>query len=298
VADAFVFPAYNSLAAGLLAADQLEAGNALLQGSLRVANLLGPAPAGLLITALGSGVAFAGDAVSFFACAVSVWAMSTWLGRQAAAAPRVATAAGQGRGDLWRVIAEGLRYGWRDPVMRPLLLVVAAVYFASVGPLYVGVPLLADRNFIGGAAAALGTLMSAFGGGSLAGIAIAGLARITSRRGAWIVGVTAWLGIGLMLLARVQALAIAAGLIASMGLASGFVSVLTIAWFQERVKEQMRGRVMSLVTLASSGISPISLGVAALVAGSHLVGMFTGAGVLVIGIALFFARSSVLRSAV
>lgn len=296
LADAFVFPAYNSLVAEVLDASQLEAGNALLQGSLRLANLLGPAPAGLAIAALGSGVAFAGDAASFFLCALLVWAISGYFGRQAAAGPAAAEVVALGQGDLWGTIVEGMRYGWRDPVVRPLLMIVGALYFASIGPLYVGVPLLADRTFVGGAAAAIGTLMSAYGGGSLLGIAIAGLTRATRRRGAWILAGTAWMGAGLILLGWVQNLVVAAGLIGSLGLAGGFVSVVTIAWFQERVKAQMRGRVMSLVTLASSGISPISLGAAALVAGPHLIGMFTAAGALVLGAALLCGRSAALRT--
>ena len=47
-----------------------------------------------------------------------------------------------------------------------------------------------------------------------------------------------------------------------MGVLIGFINVQSIAWLQARIPDDRRGRVMSLVTLGSVGLAPVSLAVA------------------------------------
>ncbi len=58
--DAFVYPAYVSIVPSLLESEQLAAGNSLMQGSVQVTGLIGPATAGVAIGGAGLSAAFLG----------------------------------------------------------------------------------------------------------------------------------------------------------------------------------------------------------------------------------------------
>jgi len=65
VVDAFFLPARSSILPRLVADHQLEAGNAVLNVSGQVSIVVGPALAGLVVAAAGTGWAFAADAACF-----------------------------------------------------------------------------------------------------------------------------------------------------------------------------------------------------------------------------------------
>src|SRR5678816_3208862 len=70
-------------------------------------------------------------------------------------------------------IMEGLRAAWSDTTLRTILFMVMAINFLFNGPMGVGLPVLANSRFSEGAAA-LGIMLSAFGGGALVGALLAG----------------------------------------------------------------------------------------------------------------------------
>ena len=72
-----------------------------------------------------------------------------------------------------------------------------------------------------------------------------------------------------------------------MGVLIGFVNVQAIAWLQARIPDDRRGRVMSLVTLGSVGLAPVSLAVAgALVDLGAVTQIFLAGGAIIIAASL------------
>jgi hypothetical protein len=67
-----------------------------------------------------------------------------------------------------------------------------------------------------------------------------------------------------------------------LGAVAGFVNVSVLSWLQGRVPGDMLGRVMSVLGLASAGITPLSLAVAGLVAKFGVGALFLGAGALLL----------------
>jgi MFS family permease len=161
--DAFFYPAFMTILPRLIDKDRLESGNALLRGTAQLTGLIGPAPAGLLISAVGLEAAFAVNTVTF---AFSTLMLSLMRGGDRMAEPKSEsqTADRPTFASLMHSIREGLRYSWRDAVIRAMLFMVAAIDFSFVGPFIVGVASLADRRFAGGATA-FGTMLSMLGGG-------------------------------------------------------------------------------------------------------------------------------------
>ena len=72
-----------------------------------------------------------------------------------------------------------------------------------------------------------------------------------------------------------------------MGVLVGFINVQAIAWLQTRIPDELRGRIMSLVTLGSVGLAPVSLAIAgALVDVGAVTLMFVVAGGIVVAAAI------------
>ncbi|HEX7067144.1 MAG TPA: hypothetical protein VF295_03000, partial [Candidatus Limnocylindria bacterium] len=141
------------------------------------------------------------------------------------------------------------------------LALITAFNLAFTGPISVGLPWLAEERFAGGSAA-FGLLFSAWGGGALLGAVIGGSVGQPRRFGSILLGIALALGAGLALIGLAPTLALAFGLIGVMGVLAGFVNVQYISWLQQRVADDVRGRMMSLVTLSSIGLAPISLAAA------------------------------------
>ena len=302
IADGFFYPAQGAIVPELAATEQLSAANAFVQGLDQVAQFVGPVLAGLVIATFvggrvgleGVGIALALDAATF---TVSIALLTLMRVDARKAADREAGRAGaEGEvgvapSGLWASIKEGLSYMWANPLLRVLLLLILAVNFLAVGPLLVGVPALADQRLPGGAQA-YGAIMSAFGGGSLAGLAVAGAVRRPPARliGHVLLGVCAVFGVGIAVLGFAQSLAAALVPAVFMGFAAGYLMVSFFTWVQVRTPQRLMGRMMSLIIFASVGLVPVSQALSGAVASRSLTGLFVIAAALlgiVIGRAWF-----------
>ncbi|NLE77141.1 MAG: MFS transporter [Chloroflexi bacterium] len=273
--DALFYPAYRAILPMLVGDDELEAGNALLQGTGQMAMLVGPAPAGLLIARAGLPATFGLAAASFALAAALLWAMPEGQRRIAGSSQQTQAAS------LWGDIAQGLRYAWRDPVIRAVLLIIAVLDFCVVGAADVGFPWLAERRFPQGAVA-LGAMFSAWGGGALLGTVIGGSIRRPRYLGPFFLGIAALTGLGLILVGFAPSLAWVTAILVAMGAGSGVLNVVGVSWLQARTDPSMLGRVMSLVMFASLGLSPLALALAGLVVDISATALFVGAGVIIL----------------
>jgi MFS family permease len=278
VVDAFFYPALNTIVPMLVPQRQLSPANALVQGAQQITGLIGPALAGVMIAAVQTGPAFVIDAISF---GVATVALLLITGGKRHADP----AADADRPSMLSTIAAGVRAAWADPPVRSMVLLTAAFNFAFTGPISVGLAFLADHRFDGGSAA-FGLLFSAFGAGAVIGAVAAGSIR-PRRLGAVVMAIAVALGIGLALIGLAPTLPVALGIIGVMGVLIGFINVQAIAWLQSRVPDDLRGRVMSLVTLGSVGLAPVSLAIAgALIDLGAVTVTFVAAGVIIIAAAI------------
>ncbi len=267
-------PAAGSIVPRVVPPERLQAANALQQMTPQIAMVLGAPLAGLLVAGVGPLPALALNAASFAVAALAATAM----------APQASRGGGT-RASLLAEGRQGLAYVRREPWLMALLLVDAVLSLAAIGPLAVGLPLLA-RGEVAFGARGLGLLLAVLGGGSLAGMLFAGTWASARRRGR--VFCLLHLAQAPLFAALVWApLPLAAACLAAVGLLNGVVLVLYLAVIQERVAAALLGRVMSLVALAGSALVPLSQlvsGLVAQVAGPRL--LFLGAGALLLAGAL------------
>ena len=297
IIDAVFYPAANAIVPLLVDEGRLAAGTALTLANYQTTGLIGPTRAGLVIARLGTGpgtaAAFAFDAVSF-AFAATMLALIHGGIRSTPSSGETGPTKDQGVSSLLRSIAEGLRYAAKDPVIRSLLIIVAAVDFASGGLFNVGIASLAHVRFAG-SAVAFGAMLSASGAGSLLGVVLGGSLPRLPRRGLIAVGVVTGFGIGYALLGFVPTLSIALVVIAVMGFGSGLSNVVMLPWLQLRTAPEMMGRVVSLFTFASVALSPLSYPVAGVLADKNVALDFIAASVIVIVAAMFAGANATVR---
>ena len=300
IVDAFFHPAYMAMLPRVVDEDGLQAGNAILQGTGQLMTFIGPGPAGLMISTFersvgvmaAVGLAFGVDTLTFFVSWMALLLMSTGRhmrnvkGREATVEPAE-------HQDMLASIKAGIAAVRADAVLPTVLLITAAINFLFAGPMSVGVAALADSRFVDGAAA-MGTIMSAMGGGSLLGIVLGGTLK-PKRLGVVVLLVLAISGVGLALLGLSDRLLFASAVSALMGLSVGFVNIQMIAWLQRRVSQEIMGRVMSLVMLASMGLAPLSQALAGALVDVNVTGLFVGAGILLTITSLFASTNKAMR---
>lgn len=299
--DAFFQPAFLAFIPRLIDKDRLTAGNALMRGTNRLMGMVGPAAAGLVLFSVSLTAAFALDTVTFVFAAVTVWLMGerklpalTESGSEAEAEPA------RFKG-LLTSISDGLKYAWRDPIIRTLLAFVTAVEFSFVGAAGVGVAVLANKRFGGGEATSEGgvafaTILSALGAGALIGMIVAGSIETPKRRGRLVVALSFMLGIGLVLLGFSRDVVTASVVFGLVGLGGGMANIIILAWMQSRTDPRMLGRVMAVVMFTVSVIEPLSFALAGLIADFNVTLLFAAAGSVVLITGALSLTSKTLRT--
>ena len=286
--DAIFMPARMSILPRIVRDTELESGNAVLNVTAQASVIVGPVVGGVVVAAFGTGWAFAGDAAFFVLGLLFVLAL-----------PRASAAqspAGQ-KANIGGQITAGLRYAWGDIGIRVLLIVIAVVDFAANGALGVGLPTLAHGRFAAGAAG-FGILLGAWGVGATAGALGAGFVPPPKRMGVLIIGLCAWLGVGIGAVGLLPSLLPAALVMGFSGVATGVVNTYGISWLQRRTDPAMQGRVMSIVMLASTGLTPLAYASSGFVANFNPTLLFLIAGGMMLACAVAAAASRQVRSLV
>ena len=269
VVDAFFMPARQSILPRIVADHELEPGNAVLNVSMQALVIVGPVLGGLVVAAFGTGWAFAADAAAF----MLGFGFVLWL----PAAGRAARDEKPRDGGLGGQIAAGLRYAWSDVGIRVMLIAIAVIDFAANGALGVGLPTLAHGRY-GAGAAGLGILLGAWGVGATAGALGSGFVPAPKRFGWLVIFISVWLGVGILGVGVVPSLAPAAVLMALSGVGTGVVNTYGISWLQRRTDPSMQGRVMSLVMLASMGMTPVAYAASGAIAQANVTLLFVICG--------------------
>jgi MFS family permease len=249
------------------------------------ARLIGPAVAGVLITAVGGGWAFIVNGLSFAAPIVGLMMMRSSELNASLRAPRR-------KGQL----REGLRYvGSRPELLWPIVLVGFIGTFGFNFPVWAIA--FTDGVFDAGAGS-YGLLNTLMGAGSVVGALLA--ARRGSRRMRFTFAAAALFSAVLMLSSAAPFFWVYAVLMVPMGLVAMTFQVSSNAGIQLNTDPEMRGRVISLYMMVFLGGTPIGAPVVGWVTDSFgpRVGMASGGAICLLGtmaLALVLARIGGLR---
>jgi MFS family permease len=286
VAQAFDIPARQSFFTELVGLEDLPSAIALNASAFNATRLVGPAIAGILIGTVGVAACFLVNGVSYLAVLAALAAMQGPPGRRAVGPPTSA----------WVNIREGLRYVAADARIRLLLLNVAALSICGL-PVLTLLPVVA-RQMLGRGAQEYGWMMSAVGGGALAG-ALAVATFVSRMHKGRVLGVAAAVfGLALTSLALARTLAAVLVILVVLGAAMITTTALTNTLLQLLAPDWLRGRVISVYTFAFVGMAPFGSLFGGIVAEGFGVRAALASGGLLTTVAVLagVARSPVVRA--
>ncbi|MFP3882437.1 MAG: MFS transporter [Actinomycetota bacterium] len=236
-------PAWQALVPDLVPRGLVASAVALNSAAFNAARAVGPALGGALVAIYGAELGFAYNALSYGVIIVALVLIG----------PRLVASAQDAPQSMTRAISTGIRFARFTPRFRNLMALVAL--FALVSAVVQAV-LPVHTEHLGGGAVAFGALYGAMGAGALTG------AVVRPRIGKWLTG--SWIpytitlfGVSGIILGLAPAVWVAgigmflAGLFWLLTLATlnATAQLLTPPW--------IRGRAMSIYTLAFAGVIPI-----------------------------------------
>ncbi|MCX5420130.1 MFS transporter [Streptomyces sp. NBC_00078] len=257
--DAVFVPAVGALPARITEPGQLARVQGMRGLAYRCAVIVG-APLG------GLGVAVGGAAAAFglagLLIAVSVPLLVCVRMREL---PADDTVAGRDR-TAWADLLAGLRYIRRHRVLAPLVPAIALGDFGFVGPLNVGLTLLADER--GWGASGMGWVLAGFGvGAGLVSLLLAVRGRLPHA--GQVSGYALLAGaVAIAALAFVPTLLAAVAVALAVGLLAGLSGAMCGALLQTQADPAFLGRVTAVSSLVSLGLTPLSMPLSAAAIGA------------------------------
>lgn len=233
----------------VIAEDQLMAGNSKLQGSSQAAQLAGPALGGAIVNLVGAPLTLLIDAGSYLVsagCVAGIRAMD------------VRPAGAETHGRMLDDIRHGLRYVWRHPVIRPLMLAAASFNLWGAGIEAVAVVFLIRD--VGLTSAAAGAVLVGNGIGGVLGAFVApALSRMMGDGRAALLAAIAGPAAALLLPLSAHGARVTCFVAGSIGLSAFTVvfSVMARVYRQTAVPAELLGRVTSVVRFVSWGVLPL-----------------------------------------
>jgi MFS family permease len=243
--NAFDMPSRQSLLVEMIERPD-DLGNAIALNSTMVngARLIGPTIAGLMISAVGEGMCFLLNAVSFLAVILALLSM------------RFKRGAVRNRGT--KVLAdfkEGFKYAFGFPPIRAILLLLALVSLMGM-PYAVLMPVFA-KNVLHGGPHTLGFLMGAAGTGALVGALYLASRKTVVGLGSVIAFAAATFGAGLILFSFSHRLWLSMVLLFFVGMGMMLQMASSNTVLQTIVDDDKRGRVMSFYAMSFFGMVPL-----------------------------------------
>ncbi|NTU67880.1 MAG: MFS transporter [Chlorobiaceae bacterium] len=237
-------PAIQAFLSEMVDRSQLHSAVALNASIFNASRVIGPAIAGLMIAWIGTGGAFVANGLSYVAVIVALQAITT--------APSPSKVVNE---HPFESIRDGVAYTWSHPLLRTIVLFVAAVSIFGWSFMAM-LPVVAKQTF-GLGASGMGTLFSAFGLGSLSATFFVSMS--SGRIGAPRMVVGGILTFTLALIAFTFATAVPLALfflfVSGLGMLSAFATMT--ATVQRLVEDRYRGRVMSIYLMVLMGLMPV-----------------------------------------
>jgi MFS family permease len=280
-AAAFDAPARQTFVAELVGETDLSNAVALNSTSFNAARMVGPAVAGVLIAAIGSGWLFVLNAASFVGVLVSLRMLR--VGELHAELP------GEGerpRGSL----SDGFRY----LRARPDLVIILTMLFL-IGTFGLNFPIFISTMTVGvfhGGAGRYGLLTSMMALGSVAG-ALLSAARVKPYMGLLVTGAAAF-GVGLALAALMPTYILFGAFLVCVGASAQTFTTSANSLTQLSTDRATRGRVMAIYMAIAMGTTPIGAPIVGWVADAFgprwALGIGAAAGVIAAAIGAMYLR--------
>lgn len=241
---AFEAPARNSYYPSLIPRSEFQNAVTLSATIFRLSSLIGPAVAGVLIAAVSPSSPFFVNAVSYFGLIFALLAIRTQPVRSVGPEPSLRSS-----------VVGGLRYAMRNPVL-PLILSTEAVL--SIFGHNAALITIFARDVLRVGPEGLGLLLSAIGAGAILGtFGLVAIGEIRAK-GALMIAAGVAYALALLAFAFSTSFALSIGLLFLVGLADSGWGAMRNTIAQLVASDAYRGRVFSMITFTSRGLTNLS----------------------------------------
>lgn len=268
----FENPSRHALIPDLVEPGALTSAVALAGASYPSAAFIGPALAGLILGSVGTGrvhVLFYLNALSFLVVLVMLFAI-----RGLPIRPRPAPVG------MARSLAEGLRFVWQAPATRTVIMLtwVASLFSRSYTTL---MPVFAE-DILAVGARGLGFLLAAPGAGTITGALLLAATGEVARKGRYFVAANLAFCAALAAFTLSRTFPLSLALLFTAGGFAATSGATVVTMIQQSTPHELRGRVLSLLTLSFLGLPSLGgmvIASAATAAGSPAA-IFGGAAIV------------------
>lgn len=260
IVGAFFRPAISAALPDIIPQEKLATGNALTQFSFHLAVFLGFGLGGLLLRVLGVTLLFLINGLSYLFAAISEVFMTI---------PQKLPEKSDGwKGKLDHVkrdMVEGFRYVWSNRGMRVLFFAFGFLNFFLM-PIIILFPFYVE-DFLKTTTDWYGYLMATFSVGMVIGNLVTGRLKLSgSARSAALIACMFTYTAGSGALGLIHSPGIALVFLLLGGMINGFVYNTIVTILQLSTPSEIRGRVFGVLGTIASGLMPIAMGLAGLVA--------------------------------
>ncbi|MEC0304252.1 MFS transporter [Terribacillus saccharophilus] len=249
ISDAFFWPARDSIITQLIPEEHLTKANAYMQTISQLGVVLGPPVAAMLLSYFSYSMVFA---------IIFALLLFSSLCQLTIKEPRKVVITES----ITLQIQEALQYIKTSPILRLLMLTFVIDNLLYIGPLMLSIPLFAE-SILAGDAFILSFLQISFSGGIIIGGILLGFLTI-KKQGRWITAVLLGEGILLGLYSQSRSFILSSILLCLLGICVSAINVPVISLIQRVVPKHLTGRVLSVSTLVSIGLVPLSYGLVSL----------------------------------
>jgi MFS family permease len=289
--DAFFWPARSSVLPFIVQREQLAPANSMMEISQQISMVGGPLLSALLIRSTSYSMMFLILALAFFVGTFFILRLRLQPAELASdsAVSENSTAAASYLKDIW----SGIRFAFAVPILSIILGTSLVINMMFSGPINMGLPLLVkDLGWDGSAYSSLGTTL---GIGTIVGGILTGLCKGFRGRFLLLPLFLGVMGLAISSLFFMQHLSLGLAAMFTVGLMLSTTNIPLITYIQCIVPANMLGRVMSLLSLMSIGLGPVSYALCSFlleqkVAAAGVLLLAGGIALGVIGLSLYLFR--------
>jgi len=269
IVDAFFYPASTAIVPSLVSKEKLQKANALVQGSIYVGVIFGPALAGFIIAGEATTMEHGSGEAANYASNRAGFARAFFLDGLTFAASfltlifvRSRTPSGDKQGQKSSLITEigqAVRWVWSKPTIRLGFLGFAVLEFFYQTTVFVGLPALAKVRYLE-PAYVFGLMVTAWGSGALIGAVSGGALKPIPEhylvRIMFLAFAVSGSAIGLIVFYEPYWWAMVVFFIS--GALDSYVMINFTTWVQQKTPEALLGRVMGIFTFLAVGLVPVA----------------------------------------
>lgn len=286
ILNAFFYPARDSFIPLIVGASQLARANSIIYTTNQFTVIVGPVIAGILIGKYNYMIAFIFVASMLLISTIMVTFIKVQHGKKKSVE----------RIRIGTEIQKGIQYLRQSNILLSLVFISILVNFLIVGPLFIGLPIFVD-TVLNGEAFDYSFLEASLSLGLFIGSIIMVLLNVKKQRGKLILILLMCLSISFIIFSTSIGFLYSVIMLFLVGLFTQMIIIPVISIIQEYTEKQYLGRIMSLLTLASMGLTPLSYGVTSMLLmyniGISNIIFWSGISVFVVAIVFYSLRQGI-----